>query len=616
MCGLAFLYHHNHPTTVLHDKMQRALRALAHRGPDDHAIWQAPSVAIGHRRLAIIDLSASRQPMTDGSGRFVLAYNGEVYNFRNLRKKLQNRWTFCTHGDTEVVLAGLAVCGSDFIHQMEGMWALAFWDNANRMLLLSRDRMGKKPLYYEAARGIMACASELSALRHLTDQQWREDLDSTADFIRYGYYLPGHTAYSGVQEVLPGHNMVWTDRDAPRQTRYWFLSLKSTTMTKEALADELRQKLIGAVEKRMVADVEVGAFLSGGIDSSLVVGIMAKELGITARTFTVGFREASYDERSYANLVSQRWSTRHYEHCLESWDPDLLKNLILHHVGQPFADSSLLPTALVSRLAAQHVKVALSGDGSDEIFGGYQRYQARALLRWYTRLPRFLRRRIESVIRAIPEPMAHHSRSLLKKAHLFCDVVERQETETPYVAPVYYARRSFDLLAPELEGRGHQPPALPDNVTLDSIHEMMAADTLIYLPQDILLKVDRASMAYSLETRAPFLDREVVELAFSAPRQWHRRGLSGKRLLRSIFPDLLPPEITKRRKQGFGVPIHDWFRGTLGHELETLLAESPDSPLRPSEVLTMLNNHRAAIRDHGYRLWAIYVYLMWRKHLQ
>ena len=614
MCGLTFLYHPGIPAEVLNDNTQRALQTLEHRGPDDHAIWQSQSVAIGHRRLAIIDLTASRQPMKDESGRFVMAYNGEVYNFQDLRRELKDRWHFRTHGDTEVVLAGLATHGHDFVHRMEGMWALTFWDNLSRTLLLSRDRMGKKPLYYEAAPGFMACASELSALRQLTNRQWREDLDSTADFIRYGYYLPGHTAYLDVNEVLPGHNLVWNSQGNLQQTRYWSMSLKPTPLKQDKFIVETRQTLIRAVKKRMIADVEVGAFLSGGIDSSLIVGIMAGELGIKPQTFTIGFRETSYDERAYAALVSQRWSTRHHEQCLDSWDPNFLKTLILRHVGQPFADSSLLPTALVSRLAAQYVKVALSGDGSDEIFSGYQRYQARALLRWYTRLPSFLRRNVERVIRAIPEPMAHHSQSLLKKAHLFCDVMERHEAETPYVAPIYYSQRDYGQLAPALVGRGHKPPSLPEETRLDSIHEMMAADTLIYLPQDILLKVDRASMANSLETRAPFLDREVVELAFSAPRRWHRHGIKGKRILRTAFADILPREILQRRKQGFGVPIHDWFRGHLGMELETLVTETTNSPLRNDAVLTLLQDHRASRRDHGYRLWSIYVYLLWRKH--
>jgi asparagine synthase (glutamine-hydrolysing) len=287
-----------------------------------------------------------------------------------------------------------------------------------------------------------------------------------------------------------------------------------------------------------------------------------------------------------------------------------LKALIFDHVGQPFADASLLPTALVSQVAARHVKVALSGDGGDELFSGYQRYQARAIMRWYLRLPKTIRSNIRQVIRAIPEPMAHHSHSLLKKAHLFQSAVDRQEPEATYVAPGLYSQEEFGGLVPELQTRGHQPEGLPAETNLDDVHAMMAADAAVYLPQDILAKVDRASMAHSLEVRAPFLDHKLVELAFSLPCKWHRHGLSGKRILRAAFDDMLPADIWSRRKQGFGVPLHQWFRDDLGQELQCLM-EEVDSPLVKSKVAALLEVHRHGVRDYGYCLWNIYIYLLW-----
>jgi asparagine synthase (glutamine-hydrolysing) len=256
--------------------------------------------------------------------------------------------------------------------------------------------------------------------------------------------------------------------------------------------------------------------------------------------------------------------------------------------------------------------VALSGDGGDELFSGYQRYQARAILRWYSRLPAPLRRNIGKLIRSIPEPMTHHSRSLLKKAPLFQDVVDRQEDERPYVAPLFYSNRDLRALIPDIAGAGHNPPGLPEECRADGIQEMMAGDAMVYLPQDILAKVDRASMAHSLESRAPFLDTGVVELAFSLPRRRHWRGFRGKRMLRETFADRLPSDIWHRRKQGFGVPIHQWFRGPLGEHLGELLGRH-DSPLAPDRVRSMLTAHRQGARDHGYRLWCIYVYLYWRE---
>jgi asparagine synthase (glutamine-hydrolysing) len=615
MCGLTFLYRPGLEDAELRSRTVRALERLMHRGPDDSDIWCAGSAALGHRRLAIIDLAASRQPMLSPDGRYVLVYNGELYNYRELRAELESVWAFQTQGDTEVILAGIIARGESFFNRMEGMWALALWDKQARTLLLARDRMGEKPIYYQSGAEGMACASELPALAQLSGTTWHEDLDSTADYLRYGYYLPGCTAYQHVQEVLPGHILLWSPKHGiERTTPYWSLQIGKFKGQKSDASEQLRERLKHAVRRRMVADVEVGAFLSGGIDSSIIVGIMSKDLGITPQTFTIGFNEKSYDERPYAKTVSELWRTTHHEQVLESWDRNLLNRLILRHVGQPFTDSSLLPTALVSKLTSQHVKVSLSGDGGDELFSGYQRYTARTFLRWYTRLPKTLRRITERMIRALPEPMVHHSHSLLKKAQLFLDIVERQKSETPYVAPVYYSKSAFKELAPDLADRGHRPPSLPDVAREDSILEMMAADALIYLPQDILAKVDRASMAYSLESRCPFLDRDVVEFAFSLPVSWHRRAYRGKRMLHTAFADIVPRSIWKRRKHGFGVPIHDWFRQELGKELETML-NNTHTPVNHHSVLRMLESHRRGQRDHGYRLWGIYVYLLWQMNL-
>ena len=614
MCGIAFLYHTQLAKEQLAGRMGAGMEALAHRGPDDHGMWLKGHAVIGHRRLSIIDLSASCQPMTDSTGRYVLSYNGEIYNYKELRALLEGQWRFQTRGDTEVLLAGLVLHGLSFVEKIEGMWAFAFWDHQEQSLLLCRDRMGKKPLYYQAEKKKFLCASELPALACLTNKKnpWQEDPDSTADFLRYGYYLPGTTAYMNVREVLPGHCLCWSPGKEIQQKAYWSLVAGQYPGSREHACETLRHCLTEAVKCRLVADVEVGAFLSGGVDSSLVVSILSGKLGIRPKTFTIGFQERSYDERQYAQLVAEHNDTEHHVAVLEGWDRHRLIDLVFHNIGQPFADSSLLPTALVSEVAAGHVKVALSGDGGDELFSGYQRYQARAILRWYTRLPRCFRKRIGRGIRGLPEPVVHHSRSILKKAHLFQDIIDRLEYETPYVAPVLYSEKMFRSLLPDLAGQGHRPPGLPEQCSVDDIARMMTADALVYLPQDILLKVDRASMASSLETRAPFLDRRVVELAFSLPRTWHRSGMRGKRMLYDSFHDMLPETIWKRRKQGFGVPIHAWFREEPGRELEELL-NTVDSPINPTTVCQLLHQHRAGQRDHGYRLWSIYIYLLWRQ---
>lgn len=612
MCGLTFIFDRDSDPSTLRRRTAHALTRLRYRGPDGDGVLADGPWSIGHRRLAIIDVDASPQPMRDPSGRYCLAYNGEVYNYRQLRSELSHQWQFRTNGDTEVVLAGLGLKGTEFLARMEGMWAIALWDAQQRQLLMVRDRMGQKPLYYRAIAGGIACASELPALKALSPDGWEEDPDSTADYFRYGFQLPGYTAYRNVFEVLPGHTAVWTPRDDLRQRTYWQIPVEPFPRDRGAATKQLRDALIESVEKRLVADVEVGAFLSGGVDSSLICGIARSELSRSLKTFTIGFEEESYDEREYARLAANAFGTEHFEEVLQGYDEGELEKLILKHVGQPFADPSLLPTALVSNVAAKQVKVALSGDGGDELFCGYQRYQARMMMRWYSRLPLSLRKNTARLVRMLPEPMAHHSRSLLKKAHLFVDAAERQAAETPYIAPLLHAPARLRSLAPDLLERGHQPPGIPETTTPDDLQRMMLADAAIYLPQDILLKVDRASMAHSLEVRAPFLDSKVVESAFSFPRTWHRRWGSGKRLLRESFDSHLPGSLWDRRKQGFGVPLHDWFRGALGRRLREWLEENP-GPLHSAGVVAMLDEHASRSRDHGNRLWLIYVYLLWRR---
>lgn len=608
MCGLLFLYAPDQPADAARHAIKQGLEALKHRGPDEQNIAQQHDAHFAHARLSIIGLSDSRQPMQSPDARHTLVFNGEIYNYRELRQTLETRWIFRTQGDTEVLLAGLTLEGQRFLTRLEGMWAFALWDNQERSLLLSRDRMGKKPLYYFQYGSRFACGSELPALRYLSPTRWTEDIDSTADYFRYGYCLPGYTAWENVHEVLPGHSLHWRPGRAPEQQAYWQLPIPSQCHA-SITDDPLRHALDDAVAKRLVADVEVGAFLSGGIDSSLVCALAQQQMDRPLKTYTIGFSEAAFDESTHAAQVAAHLGTDHHCKTFDNWDEHSLETLLRHHVGQPFADASLLPTSLVSQVAARDVKVVLSGDGADELFGGYQRYQARLILRWYSRLPSGLRKLAERTLRSLPEPTAHHSRSLLKKAHLFVDVAQRQRAETPYTAPLMFHPDEYERLFPELLRRGHPPHGLPEHTRLDDLQQMLSSDALIYLPQDILTKVDRASMAASLETRAPFLDHKVVELAFSRPAAQHLRIGQGKRWLRRSFADLLPAQTWHRRKQGFGVPIHQWFRGAMGDQLAALIAHH-NSPIAATAATALLTEHRTGRRDNGYRLWMLYVYMV------
>lgn len=612
MCGLAFLYAPHRRAENAQHRMWNAVNSMRHRGPDEQQVLVSGAAVLGHCRLSIIDLHSSKQPMQDATGIHSLAYNGETYNYRELRQSLASRWKFETNGDTEVVLAGLVIEGPSFLEKMEGMWALALWSADSETLLLARDRFGKKPLYYQSANGEFAAGSELGVLRTLCSQPWSEDMHGTADFLRYGFFLPGTTAYQDVNEVLPGHFLVWSPGRATASQPYWKLPIARHEGPRRDVREELREAFFAAVQKRRVADVEVGAFLSGGVDSSLVVAALSRMSERPPKTFTIGFSEASFDERRYARQVAELFATEHHERCLDGFEPQDLLALVLDHVGQPFGDSSILPTAMVSRLASEHVKVALSGDGGDELFSGYQRYQARVIMRWYTRLPQGVRAGVGNLIRRLPESNVHHSRSLVKKAHLFQEALERETGSGKYIAPNCIGANELAALLPDSQNLGHSPPNLPDTVELDDVSRMMAYDALVYLPQDILAKVDRATMAYSLEARCPFLDNRLVELAFSFPIDWHRGMFSGKRMLHDSMADMLPRSVWSRRKQGFGVPIGTWFQGVLKNRLRQLV-ETVESPLDGAAVNRMLDLHNRRLRDHGQKLWNIFIYLLWRE---
>ena len=587
--------------------MSDALIKLKHRGPDEIRSLSKGQATLGHARLSILDLQNSHQPMEARNERYALVYNGEIYNYQELRNSLSTKWKFVTRGDTEVLLAGLIVHGINFLKEIEGMWAFAFWDSKTHELLLSRDRMGKKPLFYSETKETFSCASELPALQSLLFSPFTEDLDSIADYFRYGYCLPGYTCWENVFEVLPGHWLRWKPGEVIEQQPYWSFSPPNSE-TAAPKEEDLITSIEQAVSKRLIADVEVAAFLSGGIDSSLICALAMKDLAQPLKTYTIGFTEQAFDERKYAYDVASMLGTKHHEEILSGWDESQLEALLCNHIGQPFADASLLPTALVSKLAARNVKVALSGDGGDELFGGYQRYQARIIMRWYSRLPECLRNSVEKIVRSLPEPMAHHSRSIFKKAHLFMDISRRYEAETPYTAPLMFQPAEYATLFPDLQGRGKRPPALLEETNVDDLQRMLYADSLIYLPQDILVKVDRASMAYSLEARAPFLDHKVVELAFSYPVNQHLKLGNGKRRLKQAFYNMLPKSIWNRRKQGFGVPIHQWFRGELGERMHNYLSNN-SGVINSENASKLLKEHKHGKRDNGYRLWMMYSYL-------
>ncbi|HZF29667.1 MAG TPA: asparagine synthase (glutamine-hydrolyzing) [Gammaproteobacteria bacterium] len=615
MCGVAFLLAPELSLDERRERLKAAVRSLRHRGPDASNVLEGPASAVGHTRLAIVDLAGGQQPLRDPTQRWTLAFNGEIYNFAALRRELSGRWQFRDSSDTEVLLAGLVLEGSRFVARLDGMWAFALHDAMSGDVLLSRDRFGKKPLYYCATGSAFACASELPALAALLPEAGRsEDPAAIGDYFRFGYTLPGATCLAGIREVLPAHTLTRRADGALSSQRYWSPSLEPWRGSFDQAADEVRERLAAAVKSRQVAaDVEVGAFLSGGVDSTVVCALAQRSGLGRLRTFTAGFAEPTYDERQPAARAAGELATLHLD---EELSPELASSLaasLPERLGQPFGDASLVPTALVARLAARHVKVVLTGDGGDEVFGGYARYAGRLLRQHYRRLPAALRSLVEGIVLRSPEPIAHHSGSLRKRAHLF--VALAREKDHSYLAPPAIRAEVLARLAPALPPPS-SAPEVPWPSDPDELRHMMLMDWVVWLPQDILAKVDRATMAYSLEARSPFLDRELVEFVIRLPWRWHFAGYRGKRLLRAAMRGHVPDFVWARRKQGFASPVAHWMRASLGEELLALTAGGDTGAVDGVAVRALLQEHRAGSVDHSQPLWLAYAYLRWRSPSQ
>lgn len=611
MCGIAFLRGPAFSPGERCERMAAAIQQLKHRGPDEFGHFIGDNFVAGHTRLAIIDLEGGHQPMRDPTGRWVLVFNGEIYNYRELRARMTGRWDFRDDSDTEVLLAGLVMEGASFVERMDGMWAFVLHDSVTGDSLLARDRFGKKPLYYRRHGASFACASELPALEALIpDVTVTEDVSGIADYFRYGYALPGKTCIVGVSEVLPAHTLKLCADGSIIEERYWTPSVEPWTGSFEEAAERVRELLTQSVRRRQLAsDVEVGAFLSGGIDSTVVCAL-AQESGFgRLRTFTAGFAEPTFDERAPAARAAAQLDTLH---MAEEIKPDMAATLAMglsRCMGQPFGDSSLIPSALVASVAARHVKVVLTGDGSDEIFGGYARYMGRLLRQRYHRLPASLRSIVERGVLATPEPYGHHSGSFLKRAHLFVRLA--REDRDAYIGPSAIRKEALAQLVPGL-GVGNPMPDRPWPDAPDELRHMLLMDCLVYLPQDILQKVDRATMMHSLEARSPFLDKELFEFVIRLPWQWHFHRMRGKRLLQAAMQGRVPDFIWSRRKQGFASPVSYWLRNWLGDDL-LAMTDSEDTGVVDTVGLRMLlGEHRAGRADHSQPLWLAYAYLRWR----
>ncbi|HTN14041.1 MAG TPA: XrtA/PEP-CTERM system amidotransferase [Sphingomonadaceae bacterium] len=618
MCGITGIFHCQTPKPVDPARVERMCDALAHRGPDGAGVWTAPGVGLGHRRLSIIDLAGSPQPMQSGDGRAVIVFNGEIYNFRELRRELEAGGAeFRTHGDTEVILAAWRKWGVNCLERLHGMFAFALYDLAERTLFLARDRLGVKPLFMAPlSDGSLAFASELKGL--LAHPLLRREADPLAieDYLTWGYVPDHRSILKGVEKLPAGHyRLLRHDAFPTAPVKWWDVSFAERRRGSEAdLGAELLHHLREAVTSRMVADVPLGAFLSGGVDSSSVVSLMAEASREQVRTCSIGFDVASEDETSYAGEVARLFSTDHHSRTVASGDFAEMDRLAAMF-DEPFADASALPTWRVCQLAREHVTVALSGDGADEAFAGYRRqiFQSHEE-RVRSILPAVLRGPVFGTLGALYPKADWAPRAFRAKATFQALSVNGEEAYASALAvnrPELRDGIYGEGLRRELSGyRAEQPfidtmRAAPARSGLD---RAQYADLKFWLPGDILTKVDRTSMAVSLEAREPLLDHRLVEFAATLPERMRVRGKQGKWLMKHTMRRYLPDSILFRPKQGFVTPIAQWLRGPLAGEARAIASSAALARtgwLDSGRISRIAEDHISGRTDHSRLLWQL-----------
>jgi asparagine synthase (glutamine-hydrolysing) len=597
-------------------RLQRMCAAIRHRGPDDEGIHVDEGVGIGMRRLSIIDLATGHQPIHNEDRTVWVVFNGEIYNYRALRVELESRGhRFYTSTDTETIVHAYEEWGEEAFSRLRGMFGIAVWDSRQRVLLLARDRVGIKPLHYAVVDGRLSFGSEIKSILASGDVEPAIDPAALDHYLTFLYSPADTSIFAGIEKLPPGHLLRW-DRGVLQVRCYWELPVEVRQPASELGAVEaLRDVLRDAVRSHLMSDVPLGAFLSGGIDSSLVVGLMAEASARPVKTFSIGFDEPRYDELEHARVVARHFGTDHHEFVVK---PDALAIVddLIGHFDEPFGDSSAVPTWYVSEMARRHVTVVLSGDGGDELFGGYERYRPHprvaAFDRWappgsralaallWPRLPHgamgknFLRRVARDPAGRYLDQMAFFQADE-RRALLSADLQRRADSD----AVEQRFLRRFARFA-----------------TLPWDAQMMAVDIETYLPEDILTKVDRMSMAHSIESRVPLLDNEVVEFAARLPASMKIRNGRLKHILKEAASGILPPQILARRKQGFGVPLAVWFRGGL-RELFSDVLLSPRSRQRgyfePRFIERLVREHITGRRDHTLRLWSLVVFELWHR---
>ena len=599
-------------------RLEQMLQALAHRGPDDQNTYEDSRAAVGYRRLAIIDLrEVANQPMANEDDTVHVVFNGEIYNFQELRADLLRRGhTLRSLGDTEVIAHLYEEHGLEFVHQLRGMFAIALWDSAQQRLILARDRVGKKPLFYLQTADFLAFGSEIKALLAAEWLPRRADPIAIDQFLSLQYVPAPRTGFEGIHK-LPAGSMLVVEAGQVSVRAYWQLKFEpKLVISEEDAADELLSLLRESVRLRMISDVPLGAFLSGGIDSSTIVALMAEQTS-NVKTFTIGFPEPDFDEIQYARSVAHHFGTDHRDVMVE---PDAVRHVsrIVWQYDQPYSDVSAIPTYYLSRLTAGHVKVALTGDGGDECFAGYPRYQQFLGTELLARLPAIPRRSLAGAARTVTRLLSERN-YLGRRLFAVADMMDGG-LEERYAAWVTSFRPSdkqrlytADFRTQLHDLQGIEPLFRKDKAPVAALDRLLDVDVATYLPDDLLVKVDIASMAWSLECRSPFLDQKVMEFAARLPTSLKLRGRTSKYLLKKVFEKRLPAGITNRPKQGFGVPIGAWMRDELRDFTRELLLgrEAQRGLFEASAVQRLLDEHQSGRFNHAARLWPLLALEIW-----
>ena len=598
---------------------------INHRGPDDEGIYVKNNVGLAHKRLSILDLSpAGHQPMNNEDGSIWIVFNGEIYNFLDLREELQKKGhTFRSRTDTETIIHLYEEKGVECVNDLRGMFAFAIWDENKKRLFCARDRAGKKPFVYAHTEDGLVFASEIKSL--LRDPALKRNLDYSAihHYLTYQYVPSPLSIFKDIKKLPPAHVLIYEGGDLTIK-RYWSLSYQKKLHLSSVgeYGEQFRDLFQEAVKIRLRSDVPLGAFLSGGIDSSLVVAVMSRLMNQPVKTFSIGFEEEGYDEVAFARIIAEKYETDHHEFTVKPDAVSILPQLVWHY-NEPFADSSAIPTYYVSKMTRQLVVILLGADGGDESFAGYERYVADKLADYYRRVPPFIR---EGIIRRVVDTLPHSTnrRNFFIKLKRFLKGIS-DPPERRYVRWICF----FDN---EMKGDLYTPSFKDLNRELDSVDltvkwyeradaeqfldRTLFVDVMSYLPEDLLVKVDIASMAHSLEARSPFLDHKVMEFAALLPPNLKLRGMETKFLLKDTLSDIVPQEILQRKKMGFGVPLDVWFRNDLKEMAYDVLLDQKSIErgyFRKEYVLQMLDDHVSKRYDHSYRIWALLFLELWHR---